>query len=225
MSGVTYSAFVDPGGGNSDSMTLAIGHRQDDVIVIDVVRERRPPFSPEDVVLEFSAILNSYQISSVTGDRYGGEWPRGEIPRTRDCLRGGGEAKVGPLPRPSARHQFAKGRSARRRAIVCPDRWPRASHSTRWPRQHRPRTGAHDDVANAAAGVVAALASSNYEYESMDWVNGPDRRKPSASGGDNRWAGDVRPSLHNISLTRSIDLDFQPSQQPRFACSFDVTRI
>jgi hypothetical protein len=49
MSGVTYSAFVDPGGGSSDSMTLAIGHRQDDVIVIDVVRERRPPFSPEDV--------------------------------------------------------------------------------------------------------------------------------------------------------------------------------
>jgi hypothetical protein len=76
VSGVTYSAFVDPGGGSSDSMTLAIGHRQDDAIVIDVVRERRPPFSPEDVVLEFSANLNSYRISNVTGDRYGGEWPR-----------------------------------------------------------------------------------------------------------------------------------------------------
>jgi hypothetical protein len=76
ISGVTYSAFVDPGGGSSDSMTLAIGHRQDDVIVIDVVRERRPPFSPEDVVIEFSAILNSYRISDVTGDRYAGEWSR-----------------------------------------------------------------------------------------------------------------------------------------------------
>jgi len=37
---------------------------------------RRPPFSPEDVVLEFSALLKSYRISKVTGDRYAGEWPR-----------------------------------------------------------------------------------------------------------------------------------------------------
>jgi hypothetical protein len=53
-------------------MTLAIGHRQDDAIVIDIVRERRPPFNPEDVVLEFSGLLKSYRISNVTGDRYAG---------------------------------------------------------------------------------------------------------------------------------------------------------
>jgi hypothetical protein len=35
--------------------------------------------------------------------------------------------------------------------------------------------GAHDDVANAAAGVVAALTSSNYYYETMDWVSGSRR--------------------------------------------------
>jgi hypothetical protein len=70
--------------------------------------------------------------------------------------------------------------------------------------------GAHDDVANAAAGVVAALASSNYEYEAMDWVDGPDRRsKLPASEGDDRWTGNsVRPSLHNISVKRSIDSIF-----------------
>jgi hypothetical protein len=76
--------------------------------------------------------------------------------------------------------------------------------------------GAHDDVANAAAGVVTALASSNYEYDNMDWVSGPDRRSktnslgPSTSEGDNRWTGgnSVRPSLHNISLKRSIDSIF-----------------
>jgi hypothetical protein len=71
--------------------------------------------------------------------------------------------------------------------------------------------GAHDDVANAAAGVVAALASSSYEYENMDWVDGSERRsKPSMSEGDNRWTGgnSVRPSLHDISLKRSIDSIF-----------------
>jgi hypothetical protein len=70
---------------------------------------------------------------------------------------------------------------------------------------------AHDDVANAAAGVVAALASINYEYEAMDWVNGPDRRsKPSTSEVDDRWTGanSDRPSLYNLSLKRSTDWIF-----------------
>ncbi len=44
-------AFVDPAEGSADSMTLAIGHKQDDVTIIDAMRERKPPFSPEDVHL------------------------------------------------------------------------------------------------------------------------------------------------------------------------------
>jgi hypothetical protein len=44
--GVTYSAFVDPSGGSADSMTLAIDHREDNVAVLDAIRERRPPFNP-----------------------------------------------------------------------------------------------------------------------------------------------------------------------------------
>ena len=39
-----YAAFVDPSGGSADSFTLAIGHRQQDsVVVIDALREVRPP--------------------------------------------------------------------------------------------------------------------------------------------------------------------------------------
>jgi hypothetical protein len=35
--------------------------------------------------------------------------------------------------------------------------------------------GAHDDLANSVAGVVAALASSAHGYyNSMDWVGGPE---------------------------------------------------
>jgi len=55
--GVRYSAFVDPSGGSADSFTLAIGHRQDDVAVVDCVREVRPPSSPESVITEFAALL------------------------------------------------------------------------------------------------------------------------------------------------------------------------
>ncbi|MEK7334644.1 MAG: hypothetical protein AAB222_04900, partial [Candidatus Binatota bacterium] len=57
-------------------MTLAISHNEDGKAVLDVVREVRPPFSPDGVAKEFSDLLKSYQVYSVRGDRYGGEWPR-----------------------------------------------------------------------------------------------------------------------------------------------------
>ena len=36
--------------------------------VIDPIRERRPPFSTDDVVIEFAALLKSYGVRDVTGD-------------------------------------------------------------------------------------------------------------------------------------------------------------
>jgi hypothetical protein len=44
--------------------------------VLDVVREAKPPFSPDAVVAEYAALLKSYGITRVIGDRYGGMWPR-----------------------------------------------------------------------------------------------------------------------------------------------------
>ena len=74
VSGSYYVAFTDPSGGSADSMTLAIAHAdKDGHAVLDAVRERRPPFSPDDVTVEFSALLKSYGVRKVTGDRYGGE--------------------------------------------------------------------------------------------------------------------------------------------------------
>jgi hypothetical protein len=70
----SYVAFVDPSGGASDAFTLAIAHTEGKTQVLDVVRERKPPFSPEAVVDEFCALLKAYRISTVTGDRYAGEW-------------------------------------------------------------------------------------------------------------------------------------------------------
>jgi hypothetical protein len=45
-------------------------------VVLDLVRERQPPFSPGDVTAEFAALLKAYGIGTVRGDRYGGLWPR-----------------------------------------------------------------------------------------------------------------------------------------------------
>ena len=70
-----YHAFVDPSGGSADSMTMVISHKEGDRIVVDAVRELKPPFNPETVVDDFATALQPYRVSRVTGDRYAGEWP------------------------------------------------------------------------------------------------------------------------------------------------------
>jgi hypothetical protein len=72
----TYSAFVDPSGGAADSFTLAIAHLEGKTTVLDVIRELRAPFSPEDAVEQYCLLLRQYSINTVRGDRYGGLWPQ-----------------------------------------------------------------------------------------------------------------------------------------------------
>jgi hypothetical protein len=73
-----YHGFVDPSGGSSDSMTLAIAHpvvfKNGSGAVLDLVREIKPPFSPDAAVADFAQVLRSYRLRSVVGDRYGSEW-------------------------------------------------------------------------------------------------------------------------------------------------------
>jgi hypothetical protein len=77
LPGIVYRAFVDPSGDSQDSFTLGIAYRDDDGRgILDCIRERRPPFSPDAVVEEFAAVLKSDGVHEVTGDRYAGEWPR-----------------------------------------------------------------------------------------------------------------------------------------------------
>jgi hypothetical protein len=71
-----YHGFTDPSGGSADSFTLSISHKEGDKVVIDLVHEVRPPFSPETVIDDLCIILKNYRISRVTGDRYAGEFPR-----------------------------------------------------------------------------------------------------------------------------------------------------
>ena len=155
-SDITYRAFVDPSGGSQDSMTLAIAHDGESVAVVDAVRERRPPFSPADVVEEFATLLKSYRVTTVTGDRYAGEWPREQFrnhgieyavaTRTksdmyRDLLPilNSGQVELLDHKRMITQLSSLERRTARggRDSI-----------------DHAP--GAHDDVANAVAGVVVS---------------------------------------------------------------------
>jgi hypothetical protein len=57
---ITYSAFADPSGGSADAFALAIGHTeaQQDLVVIDALREIPAPFSPETAVGDWPRYSN-----------------------------------------------------------------------------------------------------------------------------------------------------------------------
>lgn len=152
-----YYAFCDPSGGSGDAMALAIAHRDPerrDRAILDLVLERRPPFSPDAVVREFAHTLERYGLDEVTGDRYAAEWVRerfrvadvayrpSELAKSdlyRELLpaMSSGRIELLDLPRLSAQLAALERRTAR------------AGRDTV---DHPPR--GHDDMANAAAGAL-----------------------------------------------------------------------
>jgi hypothetical protein len=161
--GVRYVAFTDPSGGSVDAMTLAVSHRDGDRVVVDAVREVKPPFSPEATVDEFAALLKSYGIRQVSGDKYAGQWPREQF-RKR-----GISYDTSPEPKSNLFRDLLPQLNAG--SIVIPDS-PRlilqiASLERRTTRggrdsiDHAP--GGHDDLANAVAGAawLAGAARQN----------------------------------------------------------------
>jgi hypothetical protein len=69
-----YAGFVDMSGGRVDDAALAIAHHDENKIVIDLVREWRPPFSPDRVISEMVAVLARYRTDKVVGDNYSAEF-------------------------------------------------------------------------------------------------------------------------------------------------------
>lgn len=174
ISGNRYSAFVDLSGGGSDSMTLAIAHRENDRPILDAVREITPPCSPESVVAEFVTLLKSYGLTSVTGDRYAGEWPReqfrklgisyelSEKPKSdiyRDFLPllNSGQAELLDIAKLVSQFCGLERRTARggRDSI-----------------DHAP--GGHDDLVNAVAGALLLVGRSTGYDTSLAWVGTDD---------------------------------------------------
>jgi len=155
--GMTYHGFVDPSGGSNDSFTLAISHKEADRAVHDVIREVRPPFSPESVVEEFCETLATYRIKRVSGDRYAGAWPREQFAkrgvRYEPAERTASQLYLELLPMINAR---SCGLLDNRRLIdqlISLER--RTAFGTgRDSVGHPPNT--HDDVANAVAGALIA---------------------------------------------------------------------
>ena len=158
VSNASYRAFVDPSGGSNDSMTLAIAHPDGNKAVLDAIRERKPPFSPESVVEEFCTLLKSYGISEVTGDRYAGEWPR-------ERFRAHGIAyRLAEKPRSDLYRDMLPVLNSGKADLLDNDRMVnqlvglerRVARGGRESIDHAPN--GHDDIANAVAGAISLCA-------------------------------------------------------------------
>ena len=156
--GVTYAAFCDPSGGANDAMTLAVAHlTPEGVAVLDAVRETRAPFDPEATVAEFADLLRTFGLSRVTGDRYGGLWPRQRFSEHgieyEASARPKSDLYLDLLPLLNARRVELLDNPRLSAQLVGLER--RTARSGRDTVDHTP--GGHDDIANAVAGVLVGL--------------------------------------------------------------------
>ena len=147
-----YFGFVDPSGGSADSFSMAVCHKEHDVVVLDCIREISPPFSPESAVKELAATLQRYRIKKVAGDKYAGEWPREQFRKAginyETCEYSKSELYVEMLPLVNS-HLCDILDHPRLISQLC-SLERRVGRSGKDNVDHSP--GAHDDLANSCAG-------------------------------------------------------------------------
>jgi hypothetical protein len=155
-----YHGFTDPSGGSADSFTMAIAHREGEQIIIDAIRDTKPPFSPEAVIDDYAALLKTYRITRVHGDKYAGEFPR-ELFRKQGVDYVSSDAPKSDLFRDllpllnSGRIVLPKSHRLVNQITGLERRTSRAGKDSI---DHGP--GSHDDLANSVAGAASLLAGS-----------------------------------------------------------------
>jgi hypothetical protein len=178
LADIDYHGFLDPAGGSgSDAMTLAVAHRQDDLIVIDAIRARQPPFNPNDVVAEFAETCAQYRVTKLTSDRFGGEFVRQPF-RDRGIGFELAEKSKSDLYRDlvplvnSRRIELLDDKRLINQLLGLERRVARGTGRDLI--DHAANVNAHDDVANVCAGVASLLASeSHYWRDNMAWIGTP----------------------------------------------------
>jgi len=206
--GVRYHGFVDPSGGSSDSFTLAVAHSDTDGhVVLDCLRERRPPFSPESVVAEFAQVLRAYNVSTVTGDRYAGEWPRERFRKLgieyRPADRARSDLYLELLPMlNSGRVELVENPRLISQLLALERRTSRGGRDSI---DHGP--GGHDDLVNAAAGALV-LAAGNAGAKGLGYLEYY-RGLHEALRAENRPEAARREALEDLQGARELPAEAQ----------------
>jgi hypothetical protein len=162
MAGRTYVGFADAAGGSGgDSFAGAVCHVDDATgrLVLDAVRERKPPFSPEETVAELAAFFKSYAIHKIRADHWGGEFPR-------EAFRNHGvECEVSERVKSDLYKEFLplinSGRvellDHKHLTVQLCNLERRTARGGKDSIDHA--AGAHDDIANAVCGAIVNAAS------------------------------------------------------------------
>lgn len=144
--GINYTGAIDPSGGRRDSFTMAIVHkevhREGRKVIVDVLREARPPFRPESVVEEFSDVFKKYHITEIQSDRYAGEWV---VSSFRDC-----GVRVKPAKMTKSEFYLEVMALLNNGSVELPDS-PRLKGQFK-ALQRRPRSGGKDMIDNFLQG-------------------------------------------------------------------------
>jgi hypothetical protein len=216
--GVSHFCFLDAASGseNGDSYGIAIGHREADQIIIDVVREIIAPFSPAAVVSNtLVPLCRSYRVDGkIYGDNYAGNfckelvhraglyydlWPQHKSELYRDPLLPLINSKRITLPRID------------RLINQCCQLERSVKRSGRDEISHP--THGRDDVINAAAGVAAVVSRKAFHKQppivqpaiwskTSGWLSDPVGNRAQTttqkfyeyynSGGGGYWPGSIR---------------------------------
>src|SRR5262249_13083231 len=163
--GVRFRAFCDASAGISDSFTLAVAHKQAEVVVLDHLTEITAPFDPSVAVARLVGVLREFGLTEIFGDRYAGMWVSdafrahhidyrpSELNRSQlyaDCLPLFTASKVRLLDQPRLIAQFC---ALERKAVAG-----RADVF-----DHPRGAGHHDDCANSAAGALVLAGTTRYD--------------------------------------------------------------
>jgi hypothetical protein len=164
--GISYHKFLEFAGGGiggGDSAAEAVAHLETrngrQVVVLDLIREVKPPFSPEQVCADFAATGIAYGITTATADRWAGQFPveqmrkhgirvepsarsKSELYRELLPIINSGGCELLDHPRLIAQLAGLERRVARGGKDSI---------------DHSP--GGHDDVINAVAGAIVLAAT------------------------------------------------------------------
>ena len=151
-----------PFGEHALPLALGIAHREQDLIFLDAVREETVGTSPAVVVERFAETLKAYGVTKVTGDRYAGEWPREQFAKHGITYATSEKSKTEiyaaflPILN-SERARLIEAPKLEAQIVSLERRTTRGTG--RDIIDHPQVKGAHDDVANAAAGAIVHVAS------------------------------------------------------------------
>jgi hypothetical protein len=179
-----YVCFVDAASGTSggDSFCIGIAHKTSwsDQVILDVLREFKPPYLVDTAIKEAVSLCRQYRIETMVGDHWSGDFIRQRVSALGGGLRYEVSTRTKSVICLEALPLIGAGRGRcellenRRLISQATDLERRVTRSSgRETVEHPP--GGHDDVANAAFGAIV-LANEDRAQSGISFVGVETRR-------------------------------------------------